>query len=148
MYYWCVIGLHNQWESMSWSQKISSLPIWRHASFRNYWKCIVWICASNSILLWFFSFINISHIAQCWMQQIQQITLAIFFTTTNWNIICDSYVKKKSLIFIRCYYPTLPHCHPMGSAASAKDIRHLCACERVRKHVSKFPSPTWRYHWS
>lgn len=47
-------------------------------------------------------------------------------------------IWKKLQICIQCYYPTLPHRHPLGSTTHAKDIRHLCMW--VREWVETDPS--------
>ena len=57
-------------------EKHGSQHVWNHIS-KELLK-INWVCASNSILLWFFSIINISHTAQRWVKQI-----TLF--TTKWN---------------------------------------------------------------
>lgn len=118
--------------------KHGSQHVWNHIS-EELLK-INWVCASNSILRWFFSIINISHTAQRWVKQITLLT-------TKWNK-SRLTSEKTSQTCARCHYPALPHCHPLGSATHAKDIRRLCACERARKDRSKFPSPAWQYHCS
>lgn len=118
--------------------KHGSQHVWNHIS-EELLK-INWVCASNSILRWFFSIINISHTAQRWVKQITLLT-------TKWNK-SRLTSEKTSQTCARCHYPALPHCHPLGSASHAKDIRCLCACERARKDRSKFPSPAWQYHCS
>ncbi len=41
-----------------------------------------------------------------------------------------THICKNRHICARCQYPTLPRCHPSGSATHAKDIRRLCVCVR------------------